>query len=83
MRLMIFHSLTLFIVLLSSFFAHTETETFSHTYTKAICEGNRCADYFVVCNNQEIYGVQKITADVVFDNYWEDLRTEEEKEIRC
>jgi len=54
-----------------------------YSYTKAICEGNSCVDYEVVCNGDELVDMKPVTGAVIFPSDWEDPRDEEMKNKLC
>ena len=55
-------------------------EDFTTTYTRAVCNGNTCADYEFTCFNGEIVNSVLISGLVTFDMNWTDLR---EDKNRC
>lgn len=53
---------------------------FTGTYTKAICDGNLCADYEFTCSEGIIIDSKRISGFVVFEDDWIDLRSDLENE---
>lgn len=48
---------------------------FTGSYTKAVCNGNLCADYEFTCFDGIVTESKRISGFVVFENDWVDLRT--------
>jgi hypothetical protein len=53
------------------------------TWTKAVCEGNKCRDVKIYCLNGEIVSIQPITSWITFSEGFVDLRSEKERERQC
>lgn len=54
-----------------------------YSYTKAICEGNSCQDYEIVCEGKELVSMTPITGRVTFSKDWKDPRDDETKNRIC
>lgn len=80
-KTMISGLILLILLAVSSIIIYEKPDSFDYSYTKAICEDNRCADYYVVCSEGEILELTQITGEVVFHKSWVDTR--ENKEITC
>lgn len=49
-----------------------------YVYTRAICNGESCRDYEVVCDGDEFVEVREVVSGlVVLDEGWEDFREDE------
>lgn len=53
---------------------------FSGTYTKAVCDGNMCADYEFTCFEGIVTNSKRISGFILFDGEWIDSRTDFENE---
>jgi hypothetical protein len=45
-----------------------------YTYTRALCSGNKCTDYYIECSNGNVTGIRPISGLVVFPENWTDDR---------
>jgi hypothetical protein len=45
-----------------------------YSWTTAVCEGNRCTDFYVECNGANALSVTPVTGMVTFDSDWTDPR---------
>jgi len=55
-----------------------QTKVSEYSYTKAICEGDTCQDYVILCNGQELISQTPITgAQMKIPSGWEDPRPQE------
>lgn len=52
---------------------------FSGTYTKAVCNGNMCADYEYTCSDGIITKSTRISGFLVVEDDWVDIRDRENK----
>ena len=73
------------LALLSSDPKNSESYSYDHSWTKAICdENNYCQDYIVFCKGKEIVSISPITGAVIqFSEDWTDPRDEELKNRFC
>lgn len=62
-----------------SVFASDISKPDYYSYTSAVCDGRRCADFLVECNGNEIVSNSQITGWVTFSENWEDPRGEDKK----
>ncbi|NCN99432.1 hypothetical protein COU62_04810 [Candidatus Pacearchaeota archaeon CG10_big_fil_rev_8_21_14_0_10_35_219] len=51
-----------------------DDDKWDRTWTTAICSGNQCRDYLVICSGQEVVDMVPISGLVTFDEGWEDPR---------
>ncbi len=55
-----------------------EINSREYSYTKAICEGDSCQDYVIVCNGSKVLSKEPITgASITIPTNWEDPRPQE------
>ncbi len=47
----------------------------NYTWTSAICDGNKCVDVLIACENGSVKGLTPISGFVEFDVEWEDPRS--------
>ena len=52
---------------------------FDYSWTKAICDGNKCKDYKIKCLDEKVAEMIPITGEIVFSASWSDLRINKEK----
>ncbi|MCH7568770.1 MAG: hypothetical protein IIA87_05090 [Nanoarchaeota archaeon] len=64
-----------------SFEFESEEKPFDYTWTKALCDGNTCQDYEIVCLNGEVKSTRPVSGFVTFSKNWEDPR--ENRETLC
>ncbi len=58
--------------------------SYNHSYTKAICDqNNRCEDYEVYCNNENVLNMRATGYFVQFPSDWKDLRDEKMINTDC
>lgn len=50
---------------------------FSGSYTKAVCNGNMCADYEFTCSQGIVVGSKRISGFLVVEDDWIDTRNQE------
>lgn len=48
----------------------------NYTWTSAICDGNKCLDVLIECENGSVKGLTPISGFVEFDDEWQDKRAE-------
>jgi hypothetical protein len=51
-------------------------EKWDRSHTRAICDGNKCVDYLVYCNQGEFLDMKAISDVVIFGDNWVDERVE-------
>ena len=56
---------------------------FDYSWTKAICEKNKCQDYEIKCLKGEILEMKPITSLIIFNEDWMDVRKQKEKDKLC
>lgn len=61
--------------------AQEKIETSS--WTKAICQGNECQDFLILCSGKELIEMKPLTGLIVFSDSWVDTRSQEQKERVC
>jgi len=54
---------------------------FDYKHTKAICDGNECRDYNITCKDGKALRIDPVSGMVIFQDDWEDSRTEEDREL--
>ena len=55
-----------------------DTQIREYTYTKAICDENKCQDYVISCSgNNEVSRIPITGAMIQIDSEWEDPRSQE------
>ena len=82
----IFLFLIIFNISLTNFAIKTNENnkiSFDYSWTKAICEDNKCRDFEIKCLSGELIEMTPISGEVIFDDNWRDLRDEEEREKFC
>ncbi|MEK6858311.1 MAG: hypothetical protein AABX53_00160 [Nanoarchaeota archaeon] len=66
-------------VFVGLFFFLTEERSFAYSLTKAICEGNTCRDYEIICAGRgEVVSMTPLTGFVTFPSDWKDTRVKKE-----
>ena len=58
-----------------------QESSYEYSWTTAICSGNSCQDFLIVCNDKEVVDTQPLTGLVTFSDGWEDPRGEDEKRL--
>ncbi len=55
----------------------------NYTFTKAVCEDNKCVDVRISCKGDSLTNIELISDVQEFSPNWVDPRTEEEKNKLC
>ena len=45
-----------------------------YSYTRALCDGNKCIDYYIECENGSVIGMKDISGLAIFEDNWTDNR---------
>jgi len=76
-------SLIIFIGAVYFAFAFNLSESDYYSYTIAVCEGKKCADFYVECDGDKIISNLQITGWITFSEDWKDPRLKNEKINLC